>query len=101
MIHYTCDRCRRRIDPAQEVHYVVQIQVQAQVDPPEIDESDDDRDHLSEINQLLEDLDVDDEEFDLEERRVYRFDLCPQCHRKYVRDPLGAERGLPIGFSHN
>jgi hypothetical protein len=100
MIHHTCDRCRRRIDPAQEVRYVVQINVQAVIDPPGSEESDDDRDHLSELNQMLEQLDLDDE-LDLEERRSFRFDLCPQCHRKYLCDPLGAEHLLPIGFSHN
>jgi hypothetical protein len=55
---------------------------------------------LSELNQMLEQLDLDDE-LDLEERRSFRFDLCPQCHRKYLCDPLGAEHLLPIGFSHN
>ena len=36
---------------------------------------------------------------DVHERR--RFDLCPDCYRKYVRNPLGCEMGTPFEFSDN
>jgi hypothetical protein len=29
MIHYTCDRCKREIDPEQELRYVVKLEIQA------------------------------------------------------------------------
>jgi hypothetical protein len=45
----------------------------------------------------LDDLDLDDDE----ERQKLCFDLCPQCYRKYVQDPLGAETLMHVGFSHN
>ena len=102
MIHYSCDRCKRMLDPAQEVRYVVKIDVQPMLEPTEVEEPDDDRDHLVEINDILEDLDLD--EIDLygdEERQKQTFDLCPQCYRRFIQDPLGTESSFHVGFSHN
>jgi hypothetical protein len=102
MIHYSCDRCKRMLDPAQEMRYVVKIDVQAMLEPTEMDESDDDRDHLVEINDMLEDLDLDDLDLDGdEERQKQTFDLCPQCYRRFIQDPLGTESSFHVGFSHN
>jgi hypothetical protein len=90
------------IDRAQEVRYVVKIDVQAVVEPIETEDPNDDRDHLAEINDMLDDLDLDDLDLDDdEERQKLCFDLCPQCYRKYVQDPLGAETLMHVGFSHN
>jgi hypothetical protein len=100
MIHYTCDRCRRAIDPSREMRFTVQISVQAALEAPGADECEADRDHLAEINDMLDDLDLDDD-LALEDRRTYRFDLCGHCHRKYVQDPLGADMLPMISFSHN
>lgn len=102
MIHYSCDRCRRMIDPAQEVRYSVKIDIQMVVEAIETEEADDDRDHLAEVHQMLESLDLDDPDFDLEdEQQKLTYDLCPRCYRKYVRDPLGVDSTLHVGFSHN
>ena len=61
MLHYTCDCCKRPIDPEQELRYVVRVEVYAALDPMQ-DESDDEHDHLQEIQDILDRLDdVDDE----------------------------------------
>jgi hypothetical protein len=102
MIHYSCDRCKRRIDPAREVRYVVKIDVQLAFDPTEVDEPEDDRDHLAEIHELLESVDAEELELGADSgRQPQTFDLCPQCYRRFVHDPLGLEAGLRLGFSHN
>ena len=55
MIHHTCDRCRRVIDPEREARYEIRIEAQAIVEPrAEVQEPDDDRDYLQEIHQILE-----------------------------------------------
>ena len=54
MIHYSCDRCKRILDPAEDLRYAVTIEVQAMMDPLDIDEDEDDRDHLLEIQEILE-----------------------------------------------
>jgi hypothetical protein len=102
MIHYSCDRCKRRIDPAKEIRHVVRVEVQAVLEPLLDDDLEDDRDHLVEIDDLLDAMDLDEDEFlqdDLPQQ--LRFDLCAECYRRYIRDPLGLEPSLNVGFSSN
>jgi len=103
MMHFTCDRCKRVIDPEQELHYVVRMEIEAVMDPIHEDEPNDDRDHLLEIDEILERVDASESEMigdDICQKR--RFDLCPQCYRKFAGNPLGREKKLsPLGFSHN
>ncbi len=101
MIHYTCDCCKRRIDPTNELRYIVRLEVYAALDPLE-DEADDDRDHLLEIQEVLERLDDPCEEEVCDE--VYqqkRFDLCSECRQQFVRDPLGRPTASQLNFSQN
>ena len=102
MIHYSCDRCKRIIDPDCNVRYAVRMEVRAVMDDMEVDEPTDDRDHLLEIHEILERLD--DAESEMIGDEVYqrqRFDLCPECYRKYIKNPVGQEAAAQIGFSQN
>jgi len=101
MIHFTCDRCKREIDPDTELRYVVRLEVQAMMEPCEV-EVEDDRDHLLEVQEILERLDVeldDNVSEDVYQRR--RYDLCPSCYRKYMKNPLGREVLPQFNFSKN
>ncbi len=101
MIHFSCDRCKRVLG-GDELRYVVRIEVQAQVDSTDGEELDDDRDHLLELHEILERLDDEDAEYDGED--VYqrrRFDLCPECQCKFMKDPMGHESLAHLGFSQN
>ncbi len=49
MIRYSCDLCKRQLDPRDDLRYVVKIEVYAAFDPAAVDDDDDDRDHLEEI----------------------------------------------------
>jgi hypothetical protein len=100
MIHFTCDRCRRVIDSEQEVRYAVRMEIEAVMDPIHADEPHDDRDHLLEIDELLQSAaDGDVLADDTYHKRSY--DLCPQCYRKFAANPLARERKPVMGFSHN
>jgi hypothetical protein len=102
MIHFTCDRCKRVIDSELEMRYVVRMEIEAVMDPIHEQEPQDDRDHLLEIDEILERVDaasVDSGEDDLYQKR--RYDLCPQCYRKFTANPLARERKATLGFSHN
>jgi len=102
MIHYSCDRCGRVIDPAEDLRYVVKLEIQAAMDPPESDELDDDRDHLLEIQEMLERLEDSDSELvseDIYQKRCY--DLCPECYRHFIQNPVGRETAAHLGFSSN
>lgn len=101
MIHYSCDRCKRSLD-ADELRYSIRIETQAIIESHEADELDDDRDHLAEIHEILERLDEDGS--DLTDASIYqkrRHDLCPECFRKYIKNPLGADLPVHLGFSQN
>ena len=102
MIHYSCDRCKRILDPTEDLRYAVMVEVQAMMDPLDVDEAEDDRDHLLEIQEILERMD--DAESDLVGSDIYqksRYDLCPECYRKFIKNPIGRETPAHLGFSQN
>lgn len=102
MIHYSCDRCKRVLDAQQDLRYTVRIEIEAAMDPINEEELDEDRDHLMEIEDILEragDEAYDDVGEDIYQRR--RFDLCPECYRKFIKNPIGREEKASLGFSQN
>lgn len=101
MLHYTCDCCKRLIDPERELRYVVRVEVYAALDPMD-EHVEDDRDNLQEIQDILDRLD--DAEDDRISDDVYhqkRFDLCSDCRQAYVKNPLGRLALHELGFSQN
>ncbi len=101
MIHYTCDRCKRQINTADQTRYVIQIDIQSAADEPKSD-IEDDIDQLTELHQMLEgmtDQPIDAEESESSHRG--RYDLCPECHRQFLKNPLGRDAVLALGFSNN
>ena len=102
MIHYSCDCCKRVLDPAEDVRYVVKMEVYAVMEPVDVDQVEDDRDHLLEIQEILER--AEDEEDPCIGDHIFqrrRYDLCPDCHRKFMKNPLGREHAAQLGFSQN
>lgn len=102
MIHYSCDRCRRPIKASQSIRYVVKMEIEATIEPTEDESAEDEQDCLMQMNDTLERL---EQEFEAEEEAIVyerkRFDLCPECYRKFVKNPVGREKLVPFGFSHN
>jgi hypothetical protein len=103
MIHYSCDRCGRPIEPQDELRYIVRIEVEVVMAPIDGDVvEDDDRDHLMELHEILERADdaadpaIGD---DVYQRR--RYDLCCECHRKFIRNPVGKDSAKQLDFSNN
>jgi hypothetical protein len=102
MIHYSCDRCKRELDPEEDLRYVLRLEVSAVMEPLDSDDVEDDRDHLLEIQDILERLE--DEQSDAIGEDVYhkrRYDLCSDCYKEYVKNPLGREVPVHLGFSPN
>lgn len=101
MIHYTCDCCKRPLDPNNDMRYVVRMEVYAALDPVEED-GNDDRDHLQEIQDILESLDdLDDCQISDEVYHHVRFDLCSDCRQRFVKNPLGRAMAQQLDFSQN
>ncbi|REK17295.1 MAG: hypothetical protein DWQ37_06740 [Planctomycetota bacterium] len=100
MIHYSCDCCKRAFD-SDDLRYVVKMEVYAAFDPDAIDEMDDDRDHLQEIQEILErSVDAADPQIGNDVYEQMRFDLCPDCRKKFLKNPLGRDI-KPFEFSKN
>jgi hypothetical protein len=101
MIHYTCDLCKRELDREEDLRYVVKIEVSAAFDPI-VSEDDDDRDHLQEIQDLLEEMDArQDDALGEDVYQRLRFDLCPECRKRFIKNPLGRENAKILDFSEN
>lgn len=101
MVHYTCDCCKRLIDPERELRYVVRVEVYAALEPMD-DGGDDERDHLQEIQDVLERLELEeDEPLSDEVYQQRRYDLCSECRSRYLKNPLGRLAMQELGFSEN
>ena len=100
MIHYTCDRCKRQIDTADQTRYIVQIDIQSSADEPSYS-IEDDIDQLHELHQMLASMGNDADHEDGEHSHHGRYDLCPDCHRQLLKNPLGRDAALALGFSNN
>ena len=102
MLHVTCDLCGKEIQPGDDHRYVVKIEAYAADDPAEITEADLDEDHMEAVSQLLRDMEDNLEGPTLvEPYKNFRYDLCPDCHKKFLRDPLGRENAQKFDFSEN
>ena len=100
MIHYSCDRCQRTL-ASDDVRYVVRMEVQATLEDDNTVNHD--RDHLLEVQEILERLD-DCEDGDVDEELYLRrsFDLCAECREALVENPLGKAKSFHnLPFSAN
>lgn len=101
MIHHSCDRCQKIIDPRDDIRYVVRIEVQASIDPVD-QQYDQDRDHLLELEEIIERLECEEsDEFSDSLYQRQRHDLCSNCYREYMRNPLSTRSEVKFGFSEN
>jgi hypothetical protein len=102
MIHYACDLCKRPLDPETDLRYVVKMEIYAAFDPIADEEEEDDRDHLQEIQDILERLeDAENDQIGDDVYQQMRFDLCPECRRKFLKNPLGRDAAQVLNFSEN
>ena len=89
-IRYDCDMCGIRLGPNDSDRYIVKIEAFAAAGPLEIAEDDLAQDPSAALTELIDDLkSADPNEIEDQTYRSFRFDLCPTCHRRYLKDPLG------------
>ena len=92
MIKLTCDLCGKTLLLDEDVRYVVNIEVFAAYDPMELTEEDLNKDFRKELRELVKRMEnMDPEEAQDSVYRKFRFELCPACQKKYIRDPLRRE----------
>jgi hypothetical protein len=102
MMHFSCDLCGKDLPPGEGERYVVRIEIFAAHDPGELTEADLDEDHLEEVGQLLREMEDHPACADEPEpaTQALRFDLCPECRKRFLRDPLNREANK-FHFSEN
>src|SRR5262249_6321381 len=102
MVHVTCDLCGKGLRPGEDQRFVVKIEAYAAHDPTELTEADLDEDHIEAIGEMLRDLeDTDTEPEVVAAHKAFRYDLCPECHKKFVQNPLAKEQVQKFDFSKN
>ena len=100
MIHFSCDRCHRAI-AKDELRFTVSIEIQVAVENQPADEE-----VLPEEMEVLHEVldELNEEEREEVKRFAYQrqeHDLCLECQREYLANPLGAEAPTRVGFSEN
>ena len=66
-----------------------------------LSEADLDADHLQEVAAELHEMELTGAEIEDCNAKEFRFDLCPRCHSKYLKDPLGRDALRRLNFSEN
>lgn len=103
MIHFSCDRCRRTID-TEDLRFAVSIEIQVALEssPLNLDPSLDSVNDLEALQEALSHFDEQErEEISQFAYQQKQFDLCSDCHREYLSNPLGVEPHSRVGFSEN
>jgi hypothetical protein len=103
MLHVTCDFCGKELCPGHDQRFVVKMEIFAAHDPAKITEADLDDDHMEAVSDLLRDVEDGVEDADVVEPvyKHFRFDLCPECQKRFVRDPLSKDTAQKFDFSKN
>ena len=103
MLHVTCDLCGKELCPGHDQRFVIKMEIFAAHDPAKITEADLDDDHMEAVSELLRDMEdgIEDPELDGPAYKHFRYDLCPECHKRFVRDPLSKETSQKFDFSKN
>jgi hypothetical protein len=100
MVLISCDLCGKEMQPESSRYYVVRMEVVAK-GKNELTDDDLSEDNLEQVSQMLQN--AEDDELGYEEvpaREVKKFELCPACRNKYVKDPLNRE-SYSLDFSSN
>jgi hypothetical protein len=102
MLHYSCDLCKRPLDPEDEVRYVVKLEIFASVDLMLLDQPEKDCDHLEDLDEIIGQMDdLSNEHIEEDVCQRLRFDLCPECRKRFLANPLGRKMADQLNFSKN
>ncbi|MCX7700919.1 MAG: hypothetical protein N2039_08580 [Gemmataceae bacterium] len=102
MVHFSCDLCGKELLPESDRRYVVKMEVYAAADPNTLNDDDLDQDHLEALGEYLQDLEASGSPHNElpPDYKQFRLDLCSECHKKFLRDPLNKE-AAKFDFSEN
>ena len=100
MIKYVCDMCGKPLLENEDIRYVVRIEVYAAYETSECPDEDE-YDDIEAVEDMLDEADDAEGQPEDESPPKFRFDLCPECHKRYLEDPLFRKTHRRIRFSDN
>ena len=101
MIHYSCDRCGKEIDSADD-HFLLALDLRPADGAMTLTEEDIDADHLHQLSETLKQIEEKGEGAQETFRpRKLSFDLCGCCREAFMSDPLGVATTPKLNFSEN
>ncbi len=90
MIRYRCDGCGQDLARDGSNHYILKIEAFAAAGKLEFTRQDLEKDHDAEIRKVLSQMESHSpDELEDQVYRSFRYDLCPACHQRFIRSPLG------------
>lgn len=100
MVHFTCDRCGRLLSGQR---FIVKLEVAPAPENVELTVADLDADHLEQVGELLDSLDLDEAAAGLDPLTAHhrQYDLCLSCREVLLRDPLNSGSQRQLKFSGN
>lgn len=103
MVHYSCDLCGRSLNPETQRRFEVRLEIRPMSGETTCDlELDriDDVDPLELLEQLIV-AEIPETPAHPASPSCLKYDLCCDCHKKFLADPLGRKSHANIHFSAN
>ncbi len=89
MIRYECDKCGERLTANDHNRFIVKLEIYAAAGHVDLDTADE-GDTSAALDAVLEQLrSADPDEIEDQTYRSFRFDVCDNCRRKLLKQPLG------------
>jgi hypothetical protein len=89
MIRFRCDGCGLDLARDGSNHYIIRIEAFAAAGNLEFTQKDLAKDHDAEIRKVLAQMEGrSPDELEDQVYRSFRYDLCPECHRRFLQNPL-------------
>lgn len=89
MIRYRCDGCGLDLERDGSNHYILKMEAYAAAGRLDFSREEVERDHEAEMKRLIAELEKrSPDELEDQVYRNMRFDLCPECHRRFLLSPL-------------
>jgi hypothetical protein len=90
VIRYECDKCGQPLQANGADRFIAKLELYAAGGPIEFDAADLGRDTGEQLREVLDELAAaDPTAIEDQTYRCLRFDLCAECHRAMLDDPLG------------
>lgn len=101
MIHFSCDLCGKDLEKRGQDRFVVHIAIRPADDAWQLDEDDLEDDNLEKVSQILQSSSDDDEVYGAAAPVQLRFDFCPSCRDRFLKNPFHCKFVSAFNFSKN